>query len=323
MMSMTIYGGRKAPKRLSTPANHDCPTCQSYGYSDWQKPVRVARTLHHPACLKVAGYMPPPKGPVVATSVSGILDKVPFYDRVKESVESGVARVSGVFGADQVASGNELLAMLTDAINQLNVDISQDGCADWYGKECAGQVPAVDDLAAKIHAFQVGNGGSYGAADALRLAGVPATAANISAFGSCVKSKESSGAIPTGTAAFCALQVRDATSGESPLLPKPHTTVAFRDRWKTFIASFGRFQSKWTTAQTDLVASSMKPSEGDLQAQMTQYNTYRQQFLDNGGKTSAPSLGEPMSIFLKIGLFAAGAAALYFGGMFLFKKYVV
>lgn len=322
MMSMTIYGGRKAPKRLSTPAEFNCPTCQNYAYhGSSQQPVRVGQTKHHPACVKVEAYMPTPKSPIVA--VAGFFEKVPFLDRIVGGVEDGVAKVSGVFGPDQVASGNELVAMLSDAINQLNIDIQQDGCGDWYDAGCTGSVPAVDDLTAKINAFRETNGTAYSAADALRLAGVPQTAANISAWAACTKAKESgSKAIPTGTAAFCALQVRDATSGEPPLLPKAHTTPAFRDRWTTFLATWARFQDKWTTAANGVVDSSMQPTENDLKAQMTQYNTYRQQFLDGGGTTSAPSLGEPMNIFLKIGLFAAGAAALYFGGMFLYKKYV-
>lgn len=239
------------------------------------------------------------------------------YARAKATA----ARVGGLFGPDVKASGDELVTVLQDAVTQLSLDIAQDACGDDYTAACKGTSPVVDALEQKL-AKAEGEGKSLDAASILTIAGVSPTAANVAAFAACVKKREdATGAVPRGTLAYCAIAVRDQTGGGQPLLPKAHTSQAFRDRFATFVASFERFVSQYQTESSSALGDPQS-LEPQLAKQLSQYNSYRNQFIDAGGQTSAPSIGEPMSWPATIAIGVAVAGGIYLLAEFLLRRYV-
>lgn len=235
-----------------------------------------------------------------------------------------IVRTTGLFGPDVVASGDELIGDLQDGVNQLDTDIQQDACGDWYGPACHGQVPVVDDFEAKLGQAEA-EGKTLSAQTILEMLGVDATPSNINLFAKCVKGKEVGSAVPRGTLAFCGISVRDQVSGSDPLLPKSHTTAQFRDRWTTFVATFNRFVQMWqglgaSGGATD--ASGQAQAQKDLPGILSQYNGFRDQFVSDGGTTTAPSIGEPMALTTKIVLVATGVGLIYVLVKYVLPRYL-
>ncbi len=184
------------------------------------------------------------------------------------------ARVGGLFGPDVKASGAELVSVLQDAVNQLSVDITQDGCADFYTAECKGTSPAVDALEKKLADYEA-SGKTLDAVSVLNIAGVTASDANVAAFAAC-------GA--------------------------------------TFVASLERFVSQYET-ETSSALGDPQSLEPQLAKQLSQYNAFRTQFLDAGGQTRAPSIGEPLSWPATIAIGVAVAGGVYLLAQILLRKY--
>ena len=286
-----------------------CPTCQNYAWDrSVHTPAVVAGVVHHPACAFASGAS--------GASVAGC-SSCSSYRKAQKTR----AAVGGLFGPDIKATGDELVTVLQDAVNRLSVDIAQDACGDAYGPECKGTSPAVDKLEQKLHDMEAG-GDVLEASSVLSAAGVEPTSANVAAFAKCVKEREgATSAVPRGTLAYCAISVRDKTSGAPALLPKAHSSQTFRDRYATFVASFERFVSQWQTETSSALGdpSSLEPQ---LAKQLSQYNVYRTQFIDAGGQTSAPSIGEPMGWPATIAVGLAIAGGVYLLAQFLLRRYV-
>ena len=288
-----------------------CPTCQNYAWDrSVHTPAIVGGVVHHPACAFAS-----------SANVAGCSSCSSSSWAAYKKAKAARAAVGGLFGPDIKASGDELVTVLQQSVNQLSVDIAHDACGDAYGPECKGTSPAVDELEKKL-ADAEAKGDTLDAASVLTAAGVEPTTANVAAFAACVKKREdSTAAVPRGTLAYCAIAVRDQTSKSAPLLPKSHTSLAFRDNYATFVASFERFVSQWDT-ETSSALGDPKSLEPALAKQLSQYNSYRNQFIDFGGETTAPSIGEPLGWPATIAIGAAVAGGLYLLAQLLLRKYV-
>lgn len=280
-MTPMIYGGRAPARGLAHGgARHACADCNSYAYHAGRHPVAVGKILHHPNCPRLAKA----EETTIVGRLLAFLTPEP----------APVVQTAGLFSADVTAKGADLVSALSDAIQQLDTDVTMDACGEWYTTTCKGSIPAVDALESKLASMEA-SGKTLDANSILDAAGVSATPSNISTFAKCVKAKEDKTAgVPRGTLAYCAIFVRDSVSPDSPLLPKAHSTAAWRDRWQTFVQSFLRFSDKYQTESSSALGN--VPSDSEVSAQLKQYTQFRTEFVDNGGTTSSPSIGEPWSI---------------------------
>jgi hypothetical protein len=220
------------------------------------------------------------------------------------------ANVSGIFGADVTASGNELVAAMLDGLGQLQSDVASDACGDFYTAACKGMIPAVDALESKLGDMEA-SGTKLEAKNVLEAAGVDASDANVKAFGKCVLPKEdpTTHAVPRGTLAYCAIVVRDQTSGGAPLLPASHTTAGWRDRFEAWANSFRNFAQDYQQSSGSIFGDS--PSDAQLSKHLGSYNLFRDEFVNGGGATTAPSIDEPWSLGTKLVVLGVVGLALY------------
>jgi hypothetical protein len=249
-----------------------CAACSNYGWTHRMRPVRVGALVHHPAC-------------------------------------AAVGRARARVGGCETASGADLVGLLSDAVRLLDRDVQLDACGDAYGPACKGTSPAVDALEIRLGNAEA-KGEKLDAGRVLTLAGVTPSAANIASFAACVKKREdATAAVPRGTLAYCALAVRDATTPSAPLLPRAHTSSAWRDRWETFRNTFARFADKYATEEASLTGS--PPSDASVGKQLALYSQFRSQFLSAGGETEAPCLDEPWPWTTKLAVATSVGFALY------------
>jgi len=187
----------------------------------------------------------------------------------------------------QPKTAEETLDVLEEALVLFKRDVALDACSDWYGPECEGTDPETDHVAACIKSAEA-RGDVIDVKTALSCAGVEANAANIAKFGDCVLVKEDLSKVPRGTLARCAMFIRRGSIGA-----KSHTNRAWRDRLETWSKQFAVAKDKFRTGavgEVGVFSAATGPSSSDVEPWVAQYNAFRNQFIAQGGRTSAPGI---------------------------------
>lgn len=212
--------------------------------------------------------------------------KISSYNR------SPFARV----GADLVpklqidpSNPNSLLSTSTDseAIDKiaLNADILKhdilvDACSDSYNEFCKGLYPDVDSITSSIKELKKINP-ETDLSLVLMAAGVDPSDSNIEELGKCIKNKPSYPTVYIEDMVTCVVAIKSKKG-----IPKSHTTKDFRDKFLSWHGSFVNFKKR-----VDEVLDYTTSEEAKKWT--NEYNDFRNDFIKNGGKTSAVGVGLP------------------------------
>lgn len=231
-------------------------------------------------------YTPPIVGTRASISVAGSV-RVGAADSPLISATPEISLIS------TPKSAMDVFDAVDEALTCFRRDVALDACSDSYGPECVGKDPEVDYVETCIRSMEA-RGEVVDAASCLRCAGVEATSDNVSRFATCVKTRLGRFTdVPRGTLADCAVAVRRGI-GKGKLTA--HTTKTYRDDLEKWSRQFEIARDKWKTAafgEVGIWGGATGPSLSDAEPWATQYNAFRDRFVEAGGSTACPSIEIP------------------------------